>query len=78
MTLLTDWKSILTKAWSVRFIILAGLLSGIEVALQIIEPTVADTMPKGVFASLSGLATAAALVARVIAQNGVENGEAKK
>lgn len=78
MKLLADWKSILTKAWSVRFIILAGLLSGIEVALQIIEPTVSATMPKGVFASLSGLATAAALVARVIAQNGVENGDAKK
>lgn len=78
MKLLADWKSVLIKAWSVRFIILAGFLSGIEVALQILEPAVADSMPKGVFASLSGLATAAALVARVIAQNGIENGDAKE
>lgn len=77
MTLLPDWKDIIKKAWSVRLLILAGVLSGIEVALQILEPTAAEAMPKGVFAALSGLVTAGALLARVIAQNGVEN-DAKK
>ena len=77
MMLLPDWKDILKKAWSVRLLIVAGVLSGVEVALQILEPTAAVTMPKGVFAALSGLVTAGALFARVIAQNGVEN-DAKK
>ena len=31
MTLLTDWKVVLRKAWSVRFMVLAGTLSAGEV-----------------------------------------------
>lgn len=69
MTLLPDWKAIITKAWSVRLLALAALLSGVEVVMQIMEPVLAAAMPKGLFAALSGLATAAALVARIVAQN---------
>lgn len=73
MTLLPDWASILKRAWSVKFMVLAALLSGIEVVMQILEPTVAASMPKGLFASLAGLTTAGALVARVLAQNEAEH-----
>lgn len=66
MKLLDDWRAVLKKAWSVRLIILAGVLSGIEVILPMFQ----DSIPRGLFASLSGMVTAMALFARVIAQPG--------
>lgn len=73
MTLLPDWKAILRRAWSVKFMLLAGVLSAGEVFVQIMEPTQAAAMPKGLFAALSGMLTAGALVARVLAQNEAEH-----
>lgn len=64
--LLPDWKEILQHAWSIRLIILAGALTGFEVAL----PLFSDTVPRGVFAGLSSLASIAALWARLVAQGG--------
>lgn len=64
MNLVDDWRSVLRKAWSVRLIILAGMLSGAEVVLPMFQ----GDIPRGMFASFSGLVTAAALFARVIAQ----------
>lgn len=68
--LLDDWKSILRKAWSVRFMIAASLLSGLEVALpfmkEALEPL--DVVKPGTFAVLAALTSAAAMVARVLAQ----------
>ena len=64
MTLLEDWKEVLRKAWSIRFIVLAGVLSGIEVIL----PFFADAIPRGVFAILSFAAVSAAFVSRIVAQ----------
>lgn len=59
-----DWRRILRKAWSIRFIILAGLLSGAEVIL----PFFADAIPRGIFAVLSFAAVSAAFIARIVAQ----------
>lgn len=64
MHLLNDWREILRKAWSIRLIILAGLLSGIEVVL----PFFSASMPHGVFAGLSFVAVSGAFVARLVAQ----------
>lgn len=64
MNLLPDWRRILRRAWSIRLMILAGLLSGVEVVL----PFFADSLPRGLFAGLSIAATAAAFVSRVVAQ----------
>lgn len=64
MKLIPDWKEVLKKAWSVRLIILAGLLSGLEVVL----PMFSTTIPRGVFSVLSFLTVASALVARVMMQ----------
>ena len=64
MKLLTDWKRILKRAWSIRLLILAGALSGIEVVL----PFFSDAIPRGPFAVLSFLAVAGAFVARLVAQ----------
>lgn len=35
MRLYDDWRQILRKAWSVRFMLLAGLLTGCEAVIQI-------------------------------------------
>ena len=78
MTLIPDWKQVIRKAWSIKFMVLAALLSGVEVVLQIIEPAMSADMTKGLFASLAGLTTAGALVARVLAQNEAgDDGEKK-
>lgn len=67
MKLYDNWKQILKKAWSVRFMLIAGLLSAVEV----IFPFFADSLPRGVFAALSGLFVGAAFVARLVAQKDV-------
>lgn len=62
-----NWKAILKSSWSLRFIILAGLLSGLEVAL----PLIGDQLPQGIFAGLSAAFTGAAFIARLVAQKGI-------
>ena len=62
-----NWKEILRRSWSLRFIILAGILSGIEVIL----PFFSEYIPRNVFAVLSFVAVAAAFVARLVVQRGI-------
>ena len=68
MQLAANWKTILRRAWSVRLMLLAALLSGAEFAL----PYLGDKVPPGVFAALGFAVTAAALVARLVAQKGLD------
>ena len=70
MELIYNWREVLAKAWSFRLIILAALLSGFEVALPILREAIEPLglVPPGVFAALSFVATAAAGVARIVAQ----------
>ena len=67
MQLYPNWKEIARRSWSLRFIILAGILSGLEVVL----PFFSDAFPRNVFAALSFLAVSAAFVARLVAQKGL-------
>ncbi len=69
MRLVSNWRRVLRYAWSIRLMILAGALSGLEIALPLIDEIVA--IPRGVFAGLSGLTVATAFVARLIAQQSV-------
>lgn len=64
MKLVENWQDILRKAWSIRLILLAGLLSGLEVAL----PFFSDVIPRGLFAALSIVVVGGAFVARLVAQ----------
>ena len=64
MTLHENWRHLLRKSWAVRWIALAGLLSGLEVVL----PLFSDAMPRNVFALLSLVATISAVVARLMVQ----------
>lgn len=65
-TLVPDWKAILRHAWSVRLMIVAALLSGLEVALPLLQSFL--PIRPGIFALLSGLVVAGAFVARIVAQ----------
>ena len=67
MQLYDNWKEILQRSWSLRFIILAGILSGIEIIL----PLFSNEIPRNLFAILSFLAVSAAFVARLVAQRGI-------
>jgi hypothetical protein len=67
MKLYPNWKEILRKAWSIRFLVLAGILSGIEIVL----PLFAEQFPRNVFAILSFVFVGAAFVSRLVAQRDV-------
>ena len=64
MTLHDNWKTLIRKAWSVRFMVLAFALTMAEVML----PFFSDAVPPRLFAVLSGLAVAGAFVSRLVAQ----------
>lgn len=66
MGLIDDWWKILRKAWSVRLMLIAGLLSGVEAVL----PFFTDSMPwpRWVSALLIAGVVAGAFVARIVAQ----------
>lgn len=64
MHLADNWQEILQKAWSIRFIILAGILSGVEIILPFFQ----DSVPRGTFAVLSFLAVSGAFISRIVAQ----------
>ena len=70
MTLLSNWRDVLTKAWSMRLIILSALLSGFEVALPVLREAIEplQLVPPGAFAVLAFVTTAAAGIARIVAQ----------
>ncbi|PZQ82169.1 MAG: hypothetical protein DI549_12455 [Ancylobacter novellus] len=73
MQLVPDWRRVLRHAWSIRLMLLAGLLSGLEVAL----PLFGDLIPIAprVLAALTVFIVAAAFVARLTAQSKMENRE---
>lgn len=68
LQLLPDWRRIVRKAWSIRLVVLSGLLAGAEVAL----PLFVDAMPRNIFALLSMAAAIGGAVARVIDQPKME------
>lgn len=71
--LIANWREVLKRAWSVRWIVLAGIFSGLEVFLPLIDGYI--DMPRGVFAALSAVATCAAFISRILAQKGVSDAD---
>lgn len=69
MTLIPNWGQVLAHAWSVRFIALASIMTGLEVGFPYFAGIL--PVPDGLFGALAGLCSAAALVTRVVAQNGL-------
>ncbi len=74
--LIKNYRQVIRRAWSIRLIVVAGILSGCEVALPIIDQFI--SIPRGTFAALTGLVTCGALISRLIAQEnlkGSDNGD---
>lgn len=63
-----DWRDVVRKAWSIKFMVLAFVLTMAEVML----PFFSDAVPPKLFAVLSGLAVAGAFVSRLIAQKDMQ------
>ncbi len=70
MKLIDEWRWVMRKAWPVRLLMLAAILSGLEVTIQVMVGFSVQIpfIPPGIFAILSGLVTVAALIARFVAQ----------
>lgn len=70
MRLIDDAAFVLRRAWSVRLMVLAAALSGAEVCFQVATALnwLPPFVPAGAFAAAAGLTSAAAFVARFVAQ----------
>lgn len=66
--LLPDWKRVLRKAWSIRVLVLAIVLTGAEAVLPIFW----DQIPHRTYALVTFVVVCAAFIARLLAQG---NGE---
>ena len=70
MKFVKDWRQVLDRAWSVRLMVLAVLLSGVEV----LAPLLGNMLEAGQTAALTALVTICACVARILAQREFEHG----
>lgn len=64
---LHNWKEVLKRAWSIRLMVIAAVLTGAEAALPLLDGYV--SVPQGVFALAVLIVTVAAFIARLIAQD---------
>lgn len=69
MTLVSNWREVLTRAWSIRLTLLAAILTGVEFAVPFLDGYL--PIPQKFFAALAGLAAAGAFVARLVAQSNI-------
>ena len=67
--LIPDWKRVLTKAWSVKFLGLSAVVSGCEAVMQI---SGTSFLPAGVGPAVIGVLSALGILARVLAQKEAE------
>ncbi|ATQ74864.1 hypothetical protein CR152_10260 [Massilia violaceinigra] len=65
MRLIDDWRTVLRKAWSVKFNVAATLFGAAEVAVAIWKP---DGVPNGMFAGGAAAISIFANVSRLLAQ----------
>lgn len=64
-----NWQQILRKAWSVRLIALAGLLTGVEAAMSVLPSEWTFVLPAWLWPTATLLVTAGAFASRLIAQD---------
>lgn len=72
MTLVTGWHNILRKAWSIRLILIAGLLTGAEAVISMVG---ANWLPGPQWARLLLIfcVMSGAFAARLLAQKGMSD-----
>ncbi|MDV6329069.1 hypothetical protein Q5L94_13545, partial [Idiomarina sp. Sol25] len=67
MKLITDWKSTLTGAWSIRLLILAAVISVLPVFIALVSPDLLGVDPL-IFAAIAAGVNLIAIPARVLVQ----------
>lgn len=72
MKLVDNWAAVLRRAWSVRLILLAGLLTGLEAALALLDTSLLG-LPAGALAGVAVLVNGGAFAARLLAQRGIND-----
>ena len=68
MTLDQNWRRIVTKAWSILWMVVAALFAGVDAAL----PIFVDELPRGTFSILVALSACAGIIARILNQPDLE------
>lgn len=71
MTLVDNWRRLLAKAWSVRLMLLAAVLAGVEAVLPLFTPR----DPSPLWALVTFVVVCGALLARFVAQPRMHSGE---
>ncbi len=71
MTLITNWKEVLKKAWSIKFAIVAAVFSGLEALFLALEGTLPE-VPHGLMSGIGATFAASGIVARVLDQSVVK------
>lgn len=66
--LISNWKEVLKKAWSIRFAILASVFSGLEAIFMAMEGSVPN-VPQGLLSAIGATFAASGIVARVLDQS---------
>lgn len=66
MRLIDDWKWVVTKAWSAKLMLVAAGLSGFEALMAVFVDN--PPIPREAFSIVFCVITAAAFVARLVAQ----------
>lgn len=67
MKLYDNWREILRKAWTIKF----GVLATMFALMQVIVPIYVDSLPRNLFAILTGVSTLGVIVARLVWQKDV-------
>lgn len=73
MQLIENWRTVLAKAWSIRFFVLAAMLEAAQIAIQ--QRQIASDNPDvQAVLQIAGLGTAlAGVIVRLIDQGGLKN-----
>lgn len=69
MQVRSNWRRFLRKAWSVRLMLVASILSGCNAVL----PYASDFMSRGTFAGVSFLIVTGALLSQFIVQKDMQD-----
>jgi hypothetical protein len=68
MKLYPNWKRILRKSWAIRFAIIAGFFSALEIWNSLIGE---QYFSPGAFATISGVCSFLSIVSRTVAQKDI-------
>lgn len=69
--LIPNWWVVLKRAWTLRLMLIAAILTGAEFVFQTVSPP--DWVPTWLFAASGFTVIVAAMIARFVVQKGVTN-----